>query len=104
MNSRDDIVTENGLCPLVALRTSDAVEAAAQKNALTFADLLAPFCSAQTSIKVTLLAITWSTHNFRLGSKRTADLYKVTRGCSEHSAERVSAQSHRSAECASRGK
>lgn len=52
MSGRDDIVTENGLCPLIALLTSDAVEAAAQKNALTFADLLSPFCTAQVSLKV----------------------------------------------------
>jgi hypothetical protein len=36
---------------LVALLTSDAVEAAAQKNNLAFADLLAPFCATSISIK-----------------------------------------------------
>jgi hypothetical protein len=51
MSSGDDIVADNGLFPLVALLTSDAVEAAAQKNNLAFADLLAPFCATSISIK-----------------------------------------------------
>ena len=48
-----EIVLQNGVCsPLVALLSSSTVDAICQKNLLTFADMLAPFCNVQISIKV----------------------------------------------------
>ncbi|KAI6226015.1 hypothetical protein M3Y95_00757600 [Aphelenchoides besseyi] len=46
----NDFVSANGLTPTIALLCSDSVERAAAKNNLTFADLLAPFCTVQATV------------------------------------------------------
>ena len=48
----NELVGANGLNPKIALLTSDGVEQLAAKNRLSFADLLAPFCTVQSSISV----------------------------------------------------
>lgn len=50
----------NGLCcPLIALMTSSGADAISERNGLSFADMLSPFCSTNISIKV----LNWSNYN-----------------------------------------
>lgn len=53
-----DFSSINGLCcPLIALLTSTGADSVSEKNSLSFADMLAPFCKAQINIKVDLFYI-----------------------------------------------
>lgn len=48
-----EFALQSGVCsPLVALLSSSTVDEICQKNLLTFADMLAPFCNVQISIRV----------------------------------------------------